>query len=271
MPSEKTPVLSSRQVSWLEFERAPHNVLAGVSTRWGGRSSGVYAANNLALHVGDEPDPVQRNRAALQTTLDATHVQWLEQVHGTQCIQATGAAVRQVPQADAVWCDEPGLALAIMTADCVPVLMWDDNGSVVGAAHAGWRGMVNGVLEHLVAALRNPAPQARFNAWIGPCISTQYYEVGEDVWQHFVGLQTEGGAAVVQAHPQVEAMAQGKRLLDLAAAAQLRLRQAGVGAVYQSGLCSYADERFYSHRQAQHQAVGEHTGRMASVIMLRQL
>jgi len=259
---------ADRVRGWLEFGGAPARVLVGVSTRRDGQSTGVYAANNLALHVGDDPERVVRNRTALQHTIGAAQMQWLQQVHGTRCVEASSATTHKAPEADAAWTCEAGLALAIMTADCVPVMMWAEGSEAVGAAHAGWRGLVDGVLESLVAAMSAGRPEMRLHAWIGPCIGASHYEVGEDVWSHFIADGADYGVTVVRPHPQAAAMAGGKRLLDLAAAAQLRLQKVGVESIHLSGLCSYADERFYSHRQMQQQAPGQQCGRMASVIML---
>ncbi len=255
--------------AWLPFAANADGVLLGVSTRHGGISAAPYAANNMALHVGDEEASVLQNRRALQQQLGVTHVQWLQQVHGIECIEASLDTVASAPMADAAWTQTPGLALGIMTADCVPVLLWDHSARVVAAVHAGWRGLVAGVLESVLAAVAETVPVAQLNAWIGPCIGVQRYEVGQEVWQHFVNADFADAGAVVQPHPEPAAMAAGKRLLDLAKATQLRLRQAGVNQVFESGLCSYADERFYSYREAQQTHPGQDTGRMVSLIMLR--
>jgi YfiH family protein len=240
--------------SWIGCEATPPGVVAGVTTRLDGESTGHYAQNNLALHVGDDAQRVSVNREALKARLQAADIQWLQQVHGAVCIRAASARPVPAPEADAVWTDQRGLALAIMTADCVPVLVWDAQGQVVGAAHAGWQGLVNGVLGALVSNM--PRSGYGLQAWIGPSIGVEHYEVGEDVWQHFVDYP----AGVLHRHPHSAA----KRLLDLAAAAEACLTRAGVGTVLQSGLCTFSDPRFYSHRRAKGQA----TGRMASIVML---
>ena len=246
---------TEKSQSWIACSAVPAGVLAGVTTRHGGDSTGDYAHNNLALHVGDDPQRVSTNRAALQAQLQAEAIQWLQQVHGSVCIRAADPHTLRLPEADAVWTDRRGLALAIMTADCVPVLVWDTQGQVAGAAHAGWQGLVNGVLETLVSNL--PLPAQRLQAWIGPSIGVDHYEVGGDVWRHFTGYPD----GVLRPHPQ----STDKRLLDLAAAAAFCLSRAGVGTVLQSRLCAYSDSRFYSHRRAK----GRMTGRMASIVMLK--
>jgi YfiH family protein len=246
----------------------PENVVAGCTTRAGGCSSGsyatnTYATNNLALHVNDDERLVTANRKLLQTRIGASQIQWLDQVHGSRCEYAKLTDVESLVMADtdAVWTDEPGLALAIMTADCVPVLMWSLEGSVVGGCHAGWRGLTEGVIAQLVDSL--PVASERIAAWIGPCISGRYYEVGEDVWGFF---RDEEGAGVAS-HPTVA----NKRLVDLALIAELQLHALGVGDVTRSGVCTYADNDFFSYRRHCHSSAKEHcpeTGRMASVIML---
>jgi YfiH family protein len=241
--------------SWLAFEQAPAGVIVGATTRQGGESVGGYAAYNLAGHVGDDPVRVEHNRSKLKAQLDAHGIQWLQQIHGVDCVCATPQSLSDVPAADAVWTAHRRLALAIMTADCVPVLLWDTAGEVIGAAHAGWQGLVEGVLDSLLSQM--PVPAHRLEAWIGPCISADRYEVGADVWVHFEANTSE----VLRPHPHVP----DKRLLDLAAAAQQQLAAAGVSKVVQSGLCAFTDERFYSHRRAR----GQPTGRMASIVMLK--
>jgi YfiH family protein len=242
----------SLQTGWISCPHTPPGVRAIVTTRHGGQSGSPYAANNLALHVGDETQHVLDNRGALQAQLGASQVQWLQQVHGVACVQAELHANGE-PEADAIWTREQSLAVGILTADCVPVLVWDTTGTVVGAAHAGWRGLVDGVLEGLIE--RMPAPAARLCAWIGPCIGVAHYEVGRDVWQHF----SEQADVVLRPHGADD----NKRYLNLAGAAQMRLHAAGVPLVHQSGLCTFTDRRFYSYRRAG----GQHTGRFASVIM----
>ena len=144
-----------------------------------------------------------------------------------------------------------------MTADCVPVLLADASASVVGAAHAGWQGLEAGVIAALIASM--PVAADALCAWIGPAVSQTNYEVGEDVWQRFVDRYPDALAA----HP-IEA---DKRLLDLTAVAQSQLEAAGVAKVTACAVCTYADERCYSHRLAQHSGAHQ-TGRQASVVML---
>lgn len=258
---------------------APLGVSALVSTREGGASSGLWRGLNLGDHVGDDPEAVQANRATLQRALpEGTAIQWLLQVHGTGVVRAySGAAV---PEADACWTDEPGIACAVLTADCLSVLFCDRSATVVAAAHAGWRGLCNGVLEATVAAL--PVAPGELLAWLGPAIGPTAFEVGPEVRDVFVaaadagaasaaGPATEGNAAWgYAAAAEAEILAAftpaprpDHYLLDLYALARLRLREAGVGAVHGGGLCTLSDpRRFYSYRR------DGTTGRMASLIQL---
>jgi len=242
------------QKGLLRCGQAPSGVLAGVTLNAPGASAGPWASNNMALHVGDTAAAVLRNRAHLQTTLGADGVQWLEQVHGVHCLHASPESVVQTPVADAMWTRHPNIALAVMTADCLPILLWDKAGSLVGAAHAGWRGLKEGVVARLIAQM--PVAPQNLGAWIGPGIGPRRYEVGAEVWQHF----DQPNAGLLEVHPDTE-----KRFLNLAAAARLGLYAAGVSKVFSADLCTYDDQRFYSHRRSG----GGPTGRMASVVMLR--
>ncbi|MDO8862473.1 peptidoglycan editing factor PgeF [Haliea sp. E1-2-M8] len=269
---------------------APPAVNALVSTREGGVSSGPWQGLNLGDHVGDDPRAVQANRAVLQGSLPAgSVVQWLRQVHGTAVVRASSSGA--VPEADACWTDEPGIACAVLTADCLPVLLCDRSATVVAAAHAGWRGLRGGVLEATVAAL--PVDPGELLAWLGPAIGPTAFEVGPEVRDVFVAaavaaaahaaaadagaahaaVPTTGGdaasgyAAVAEAEI-LAAFTPAPRpdhyLLDLYALARMRLREAGVGAVHGGGLCTLSDpRRFYSYRR------DGTTGRMASLIQLK--
>jgi hypothetical protein len=215
----------------------------------------------MALHVGDKPARVLINRQRLSAAINCPDIAWLDQVHGNRCVAISQTQTHAVPQADACWTVQPQQALAVLTADCVPVLLWSSVTPAVAAVHAGWRGLHTGVIAQAVAALASPAqaqdsqvlPGESLSAWIGPCISAAHYEVGEDVWGHFI----EVAAAHVHKHPRNPA----KRLLDLAGIASAQLAQLGLRHIYQSGFCSFADQRFYSYRR------DGVTGRTASVIV----
>ena len=243
------------EMNWLTLENLPAGLKAGVTTKISGASQGVYAAGNLAHHVADDPMAVAANRKALQNSLGASSVQWLQQTHSTRVIYADAASSQQTPTADAVWSDVPGLALAVLTADCVPILLWRADASAVAAVHAGWRGMIGGIIQRAVSHLETA--HVPVYAWIGPCIRPTHYEVGADVWQQFASW----GGGVVQSHPSEPA----KRLLDLGQAAKRCLASAGVAQIEDSGLCTFCDARFYSHRGCQ----GHETGRFASIILIQ--
>lgn len=228
----------------------PPGVHALQTVRNGGASIGPYAGFNLGDHVGDAPDAVARNRAHLAARVGG-RIGWLQQVHGT--VVADLDRLRDtVPVADAALAREPGTACAIMTADCLPVLFCAADGRIVGAAHAGWRGLLAGVLEATVAAMKVPPQQVR--AWLGPAIGPDSFEVGGEVHAAFVA-RDPASASCFRPLPN------GKWLADLHALARLRL--AGVGVIDVAGgeACTFRDaERYFSYRR------DGVTGRMATLI-----
>lgn len=247
----------------LRWPGLPAAIGALSTTRAGGVSVAPYddgtgaGGLNLGTHVGDDPQAVARNRALLRERLPADPV-WLKQVHGTTVVDA--ADVHGTPDAiaaDACISSRPGVACAILTADCLPVLLADADARVVGAAHAGWRGLAGGVLEATVAAMR-AAGAGRLLAWMGPAIGPRQFEVGEDVREAFLHLGPGAGAAFHGLAGQ-----DGKYLADLPALARLALAGAGVDAVAGGEHCTVSDShRFYSFRR------DRITGRMASLIWL---
>lgn len=247
----------------LHWPGLPASVGALSTTRRGGVSLAPYddgaggggGGLNLGTHVGDAPDAVARNRALLRAQLPAEPA-WLTQVHGTRVLDA--ATVRSAPEADASISVRSGVVCAIMTADCMPVLLADANGYVVGAAHAGWRGLAAGVLENTVEAMRK-AGAGRLLAWLGPGIGPDAFEVGDDVRQAFVRL----GPSAASAFRPVEGTGEKYRA-DLPALARLALAQAGVRDVAGGSACTFSEpQQFYSFRR------DRVTGRMASLIWLR--
>lgn len=187
-------------------------------------------------------------------------IQWVQQTHGTANVYASVASAQQLPVADAMWTDQPGVALAIQTADCVPVLFVHRQGALVAAAHAGWRGLLGGVLQALVTSL--PVAPTDLQAWIGPCISVGHFEVGADVW---AVVQDQCPQAVL-----LHARDPAKRMVDLLRLTQWCLQSCGVEQIAAVQRCTYADPAFYSHRQVTvENGVDAKTGRMASVVMLR--
>jgi polyphenol oxidase len=230
---------------------APANVRSLQTTRKGGSSSSPFDSFNLGSHVGDNPLAVSRNRMLLAPWLPSEPV-WLNQVHGVTVADAGHAGC--LPEADACVSTHPGAVCVVMTADCLPILLCDEQGTVVGAAHAGWRGLCDGVIESTVSAMRVPAPALM--AWLGPAIGPAEFEVGEEV-----------RAAFMAKHPQAEiafvASAEGKWLADLYQLASMRLNALGITRIYGGKLCTYRDpERFYSYRR------DGVTGRMGTFIWL---
>jgi len=164
---------------------------------------------------------------------------WLKQVHGTMVVDA--ARITEAAEADAAFTRAPGVVCAVKAADCMPVLLTDEAGSVVGAAHAGWRGLAAGVIEATLAAMGSTP--ARTLAWLGPAIGPSVYEVGEEVRAAFLERDAQAASAFAPARP-------GHWLLDLYAVARQRLAQQGVQRVYGGGFCTYSDaERFFSYRR----------------------
>jgi len=244
-----------------DWRDLPANVGALTTTRRGGVSHGRYddghggGGLNLGDHVGDRAEDVAQNRSLLQASLTAQPI-WLSQVHGNRVIDAQPAAERQ--QADASIAVAPGVACAILSADCLPVLLCDTAGRVVGAAHAGWRGLAGGVLQNTVARMQ-AAGAGDLLAWLGPAIGPQQFEVGQDVWDAFVGSDANARSAFVALPDRP-----GKYLADIYQLAHQILEKAGVGRVYGGEFCTVSDpKRFYSYRR------DGTTGRMASLIWLK--
>jgi polyphenol oxidase len=221
-----------------------------ITTRAGGVSSGAFASLNLSAGVGDDPGCVARNRAVLRTCLPGEPA-WMRQVHGRAVIEADG--VTPETEADAAVTRRAGAVCAVMTADCLPVLLSDRAGRAVGIAHAGWRGLAAGVVESAVQAMAARAHDVI--AYLGPGIGPRRYEVGEDVRGAFLAHDPGADGAFA---PRGD----GKYLADLYALARSRLAAAGVAATYGGGLCTASDQRFFSFRR------DRTTGRMASLIWI---
>lgn len=235
---------------------APARVRAAASTRTGGVSTAPYASLNLGDHVGDDAAAVAENRARLRAALSLpAEPLWLRQVHGTRVAEAAGEGVGA--EADAMIAAGPGQVCAVLSADCLPVLFCNLQGTCVAAAHGGWRGLAGGVLEATVAAFARygVAPQGLL-AWIGPAIGACAYEVGDEVRAAFVERDRAAAAGF-------SANARGRWQLDLAAMARMRLAAAGVERVYGGDLCTFSDPaRFFSHRR------DGQCGRQATLIWL---
>lgn len=242
---------------------APSAVRAAVTTRLGGASdasAGGYAGFNLATHVGDNAKTVATNRQQLRADLAlSTEPQWLEQVHGIKVVEA--AADGRVRTADGAITGQRGLPCTVLTADCLPILLCDKEGTQVAAIHAGWRSLAAGIVPHAVA--RFSAPPGQIIAWLGPAISADHFEVGVDVLEAF--FDTAG--SLEHSDAIAAAMRPGSRPMhfyaDLPQLARAALFECGVTSVYGGDMCTYTDERYYSYRRD-----GQASGRMASLIWL---
>ena len=231
---------------------APARVHALTTTRAGGVSEGSWSSFNLAVHVQDAPAAVTENRRRLRAALKLpAEPLWLTQVHGTAIASADNGPGCE---ADGGYADRPGVVCAVLTADCLPVLLCSRSGDEVAAVHAGWRGLAGGVVEAALDRFR--AQPDEMLAWLGPAIGPAAFEVGDEVRQVF--LVDDPGAEVA-----FRSNRPGHWLADLYVLARRRLARQGVTAVYGGGLCTYSDaERFYSFRRE------PVTGRMASLIWI---
>ena len=237
---------------------APSNVHAFTTLRRpAGDSTPPFDRFYLGLPSGDDASVVAGNRLILERALDLPSApRWLRQVHGTQAMRfdTTDDVDGDEPEADAAATDVPGVVLAILTADCLPVVFAARDGSEVAAAHAGWRGLAGGVLEATLATLRTPSGQVI--AWLGPAAGPERYEVGAEVRDAFLSSSASDEAAFVATRP-------GHWHVDLYALARRRLRDVGVASVTGGALCTIGDAgRFYSHRRDQR------SGRMATLVWL---
>lgn len=225
-----------------------------------GGNEGGNGGLNLGLHVGDDPAAVEKNRRLLRALLPAEPA-WLTQVHGTRAVSLSSALVldHQVPpEADASVSSEQGQVCAILTADCLPVLLADYRGTQVGAAHAGWRGLAKGVLEETLAAMRASGAD-QITAWLGPAIGPEVFEVGGEVREAFAHLGPQAEAAFIPVPGKA-----GKFFADLARLARLALQRSGVTQVSGGEDCTVSEPtKFYSFRRDQV------TGRMASLIWIK--
>lgn len=231
----------------------------GFFTRQGGASTGVYEGLNCGAGSSDQAEVVAMNRARVADAMGVTALAGVHQVHSAEVVVAD---VNARAKADALVTSTPGIALTILTADCQPVLFADATAGVVAAAHAGWKGALDGVLEATLDAMEDlGADRARVRAVIGPSISQQAYEVGQEFLERFMDDDPD--------HSQFFANgARGKYQFDLTGFGLSRLRAAGVGQAEWTGHCTYADPaRFYSYRRATHLGEADY-GRLIASIMI---
>jgi len=244
---------------------APANVYTLVTTRQGGISSTPYDSLNLGDHVGDQPSRVIANRQIVRKQLPAEPI-WLRQTHSIEVSTPHSRSHNSSNpiEADAAVTNIPDEVLVVMSADCLPVLFSNADGTVIGAAHAGWRGLCDGILENTVSEILKLAHQSSANdliAWMGPAIGPESYEVGEDV----VGRFQERGLHDMQKCFLPITDKPGKYLANIYQLARDRLKKVGVNTIFGGDLCTVADgERFFSYRR------DGATGRFASFIWISQ-
>lgn len=234
---------------------APINIRAYTTLRTGGISAPPYNTFNLAGHVGDDEKYVQANRELLKNKLNLPDEPiWLEQTHSTIVLPAIPANRNQ--KADATFSNQTGQVCVVMTADCLPILLCQRDGSCVAAIHAGWRGLADGIIEKTLQAM-NPS-SVDILAWLGPAIGPAVYEIGEEVRQRFIEQDPDAESAFI---PSEHA---GRWLGNLYELATLRLNKQGIFAIYGGEYCTYSDkDYFFSYRRD-----GQQTGRMASLIWI---
>lgn len=247
-PLLKSPTLAVITPSW----PTPSHVHAYTTTRNGGVSTSSYRSLNLAGHVGDLPEAIAENRARLHPSLSLpSEPAWLEQVHGNEIVDAASGPGQR---GDASIAYGPGPVCAILTADCLPLLLCDQEGTRVAAVHAGWRGLATGIIEATVSALETPGE--RLLAWLGPAIGPKAFEVGPEVKQIFLDQDCRNISAF-------SAHGQGRWLADIYQLARSRLTKLGIQWIYGGQYCTVTDStHFYSYRR------DGQTGRMATLIWL---
>ncbi len=250
MPDHPSDIIQTHDLiepDWL----APGNVRAFSTTRNCGFSKGPWSQFNLGAHCGDHPENVAQNRKFLRTLLPS-YPPWLRQVHGT-AVTSWNELHHSDFEADAIVGCQPRQVCAVLTADCLPVLFCNKTGTKVAAAHAGWRGLAAGILESTVLAM-DSAP-SQLMAWMGPAIGPQAFEVGQDVYEEFTGLNPENRSAF---KPHKD-----RWFADLYELARMALSRVGVERVYGGQYCTFSEsKRFFSYRR------DGTTGRMASLIWL---
>jgi hypothetical protein len=247
---------------------APKNVRAYTTCRYGGKSKAPFDTLNVGQHVGDEKATVEENRALLP---NHQKIVWLEQTHGNKSIELSPDLVSQVtpPNADASFSRLANISCAVMSADCLPILICNKQGNCVAAIHAGWRSLAGGIIENTLSQMK--CDEGQLMAWLGPAISQKHFEVGEIVKQSF--SQHDTAFLLTTGSPSGEP----KYLADIYRIAREKLHWQGVEAVFGGDFCTYAQQQqFFSHRRSSHLALRQSnpqaqlesvkTGRMVSCI-----
>lgn len=244
---------------------APENIIALTSIRSGGVSIEPYKDFNLALHVGDNEKSVVENRQKLiDHCRGLTSIQWLSQVHGTHVITAKVAGqtnVEKVPSADACYTQESSLACAVMTADCLPVVFCDVKGSEIAVAHAGWKGLVSGIIESTLAKFKAPAEDIL--VWFGPAISQENFEVGLEVREAFLDRASSNTLDETRQAFTLNLQRNRHYFANLVQLARIRLESNGIEKIFGGEMCCFNEsEKFFSYRR------NKQTGRMATIIYM---
>jgi purine-nucleoside/S-methyl-5'-thioadenosine phosphorylase / adenosine deaminase len=236
---------------WADWP-VPDHIHAGTSTRRGGHSKAPYNELNLAYHVGDEPDSVIKNRNVLIDHLGLnSEPAWLNQTHSSDIISIETSPTHS--DADGSFTTKANKICTIMTADCVPILFCNKQGTKIAAIHAGWKGICKGIVSKALEQFRDPKS---ILVWVGPCISSEHYEVGKDVYEACFNLS----ASLNDGFNQIN---KDHWYCDLVKIVSILLKNAGVGSIYECGLCTYKmDDLFYSYRR------DGMTGRTASMIWM---
>ncbi len=238
----------------------PSNIRSLLTTRYGGVSDKPYTSFNLATHVADDPSAVLKNRKALANQVGyETH--WFNQVHGVDVARLSAFSNRASDDADAVYSSEAAQVCAVLTADCLPLLLASKNGDEVAAVHCGWRGLAGGMLQAAVRAFR--CSPKDILVYLGPAISQPYFEVGSEVFGAFLSAQKQRCFAENVGESFTESpSAKSKYYADLYRIARAELSGLGIRDIYGGGFCTFSESRFYSYRR------DVQTGRMASLIWI---
>ena len=236
---------------------APENIGAAMTLRVGGVSAPPFASLNLATHVGDDSVAVANNRSFIRQALDLpSEPVWLEQIHSNRVVEAINTPVLQ--QADAAFTGQAGVVCAVLTADCLPLLICSKDGEQVAAVHAGWKGLLAGVVTNTLTALKaarvKSAAESGYLVWLGPAIGPKSFEVGAEVREAFIHKNARNSTAFLQTTAD-------KWLADIYQLARIELADINIVDVYGGGACTFAEaELYYSYRREMQ------TGRMASLI-----
>ncbi|GIU52332.1 peptidoglycan editing factor PgeF [Shewanella sp. KT0246] len=245
----------------------PDNVSIAMTNRHGGVSKPPFDSLNLGLHVGDKASDVLANRALIQQRLSITApLFWLEQVHGTEIVDCTHLSAASLvnnvpPKADGSYSSSPHVSLAIMTADCLPVLLCNKAGTEIAAVHAGWRGLCDGIIE--TAVKKFSCAPSELMAYLGPAIGPEAFEVGVEVKQQFVMVNKHSAQYFKPVVNESCDKPSDKYLADLNALAKMGLTLLGIKQIFSADTCTHSDKDYFSYRRDQQ------TGRMASFIWLK--